>query len=70
MASTVQVERGQFGLVETWENGEVAICVFRWRGTESHLPTVRDVSFFLHVAPEIIEDTNEVAIKIGGHKLA
>ena len=24
----------------------------------------------LHVAPEIIEDTNEVAIKIGGHKLA
>ena len=26
--------------------------------------------FFLHVVPEIIEDTNEVAIKIGGHKLA
>jgi hypothetical protein len=24
----------------------------------------------LHVAPEIIEDTNEVAIKIGGYKLA
>ena len=24
----------------------------------------------LPVAPEIIEDTNEVAIKIGGHKLA
>ena len=24
----------------------------------------------LYVAPEIIEDTNEVAIKIGGHKLA
>jgi hypothetical protein len=24
----------------------------------------------LNVAPEIIEDTNEVAIKIGGHKLA
>jgi hypothetical protein len=24
----------------------------------------------LHVVPEIIEDTNEVAIKIGGHKLA
>ena len=24
----------------------------------------------LHVAPEIIEDTNEIAIKIGGHKLA
>lgn len=24
----------------------------------------------LHVAPEIIEDTNEVAVKIGGHKLA
>jgi hypothetical protein len=24
------------------------------------------VSFFLHVAAEIIEDTNEVAIKIGG----
>ena len=23
----------------------------------------------LHVAPEIIEDTNEVAIKIGDHKL-
>src|ERR1700730_8901846 len=29
-----------------------------------------DVSFLLHVVPEIIEDTNEVAIKIGGHKLA
>jgi hypothetical protein len=24
----------------------------------------------LRVAPEVIEDTNEVAIKIGGHKLA
>src|SRR6266550_5999131 len=24
----------------------------------------------LQVAPEIIEDTNEVAVKIGGHKLA
>ena len=48
MASTVQVERGQFGLVETWmmETGEQAIWEFRWRGTESHLPTVRDVSFF------------------------
>src|ERR1022692_4581895 len=31
---------------------------------------LRDVSFLLHVVPEIIEDTNEVAIKIGGHKLA
>ena len=25
---------------------------------------------FLQIAPEIIEDTNEVAIKIGGRKLA
>jgi hypothetical protein len=32
--------------------------------------TLRDVSFLLHVVPEIIEDTNEVAIRIGGHKLA
>jgi hypothetical protein len=24
----------------------------------------------LHLAPKIIEDTDEVAIKIGGHKLA
>ncbi|MCU1257184.1 MAG: hypothetical protein JWO80_69 [Bryobacterales bacterium] len=48
MASTVQVERGQFALVETWmvETGELAIWVFRWRGTDSYLPTVRDVSFF------------------------
>src|ERR1700730_7259931 len=29
-----------------------------------------DVSLLLHVVPEIIEDTNAVAIKIGGHKLA
>src|ERR1700704_2422418 len=29
-----------------------------------------DASFLLHVVPEIIEDTNEVAIKIGGRKLA
>lgn len=35
----------------------------RWR-------TLHDVWFFLHVPPEIIEDTNEVAIKISGHKLA
>src|SRR5712691_5481903 len=34
-----------------------------------HLATLRWV-VLLHVAPEIIEDTNEVAIKIGGHKLA
>ena len=27
-------------------------------------------SLFLKVVPEIIEDTNEVAIKIGGYKLA
>src|ERR1700738_798172 len=31
---------------------------------------LRDVPFLLHVVAEIIEDTNEVAIKIGGHKLA
>jgi hypothetical protein len=24
----------------------------------------------LHVAPEIVEDTNEIAIEIGGHELA
>jgi hypothetical protein len=35
--------------------------------------TLRDFArcvVLLHVAPKIIEDTNEVAIKIGGHKLA
>jgi hypothetical protein len=29
-----------------------------------------DVCRSSHVAPEIIEDTNEVAVKIGGHELA
>src|SRR5438105_10102007 len=27
-------------------------------------------AYYLHVRPEIIEDTNEIAIKIGGQKLA
>jgi len=31
---------------------------------------LRDVSFFLRVAPEIIEDTDKVAIKIGGYLFA
>jgi hypothetical protein len=40
-----------------------------WTGT----PRLRDFArcvILLHVVPEIIEDTNEVAVKIGRHKLA
>jgi hypothetical protein len=45
----------------------VVFCLFECAGnplsyaTQNRVPTVR---------PEIIEDTNEIAIKIGGQKLA
>jgi hypothetical protein len=37
---------------------------------EKSINARRLCAVLLHVALEIIEDTNEVAIKIGGHKLA
>ena len=51
-------------------NGEGLIDPRRGVPDESPLGDFARWVVLLHVAPEIIEDTNEVSIKIGGHKLA